>query len=320
MVTQIKEIIKNWNIRQDLSIREIDESDGVHYLGHIWFLGDSYVLKRHNIEDHDKLIRDFHILKALENLNFTSAPLYTNDGEIFFECHNDNVIYTLSKYVPGKTLTEKEIQSENMPAYGFKIGQAIAKLHLALAAIENRMSVVDAEMYKTVIEWAIPKTRDLNMEFNLEIQESIFDDYIKTFGKLYDKLPKQLIHRDSHPGNIIFNNGEVTGFIDFVVDERNVRLRDVCYCLTGLGGDFFGNPEKWFDIIRETLNGYNSVCPLTDEEKQSVFYIMCSIQFICVAYFAGNDKFKQAWEQNRKLAPFVVKHKDQIMNIGNEIK
>jgi serine/threonine protein kinase len=43
-----------------------------------------------------------------------------------------------------------------------------------------------------------------------------------------------IIHRDPNPSNIMFENGEVTGFIDFVISERNVRLFDPCYCATGI--------------------------------------------------------------------------------------
>jgi len=51
-----------------------------------------------------------------------------------------------------------------------------------------------------------------------------FDDYIENFGALYGKLPKQLIHRDPNPSNILFEGDEVSGFIDFDLSEINIRL------------------------------------------------------------------------------------------------
>jgi len=69
---------------------------------------------------------------------------------------------------------------------------------------------------------------------NMGLPDSYFDDYITTFGELFDKLPKQLIHRDPNPSNILFDGGEVTGFIDFDLSHRNIRLLDPCYCATGI--------------------------------------------------------------------------------------
>ena len=74
----------------------------------------------------------------------------------------------------------------------------------------------------------------------LEIDESFFDDYIDNFRKFYDELPKQLIHRDPQmPANILFEDGEVSGFIDFDLSEVEIlRLWDVStvqpeFCLKG---------------------------------------------------------------------------------------
>ena len=53
-----------------------------------------------------------------------------------------------------------------------------------------------------------------------------YDDVV-----LYPKLPRQIIHRDPNPGNIIC--AEVQwGFIDFELAERNVRIYDPCYAAT----------------------------------------------------------------------------------------
>lgn len=52
--------------------------------------------------------------------------------------------------------------------------------------------------------------------------------------KLYPLLPKQLIHRDPNPSNIIVDYGEITGFLDFELTERNVRIFDPCYAATAI--------------------------------------------------------------------------------------
>lgn len=45
-------------------------------------------------------------------------------------------------------------------------------------------------------------------------------------------LPKQLIHRDFHRGNVLFAGEAVSGFFDFDLVHQGPRLFDVCYCAT----------------------------------------------------------------------------------------
>jgi Ser/Thr protein kinase RdoA (MazF antagonist) len=137
------------------------------------------------------------------------------------------------------------------------------------------------------------------------LDERLFDDYIAGFGALFDKLSKQLIHRDPNPGNILFKDGEVSGFINFDLSEVTVRLWDVCYCATGILVESTDEEyEKWLDILGGILHGYDSGGKLTPEEKRAVFYVICSIQMICIAYFESREELKQLAKINRKMFAF----------------
>jgi len=63
------------------------------------------------------------------------------------------------------------------------------------------------------------------------------------------------------------------------------------------------------------LRGYDSEGKLTQEEKQAVFYVICSIKMICVAYFESREEFKQLAEANRKMLVYIVNKKAQIQQI-----
>ena len=63
------------------------------------------------------------------------------------------------------------------------------------------------------------------------------EDYTRTVSLLeavYPSLPKQLIHRDVHFGNFLFFEGSLSGYIDFDLSQRNIRIFDLCYFLSGL--------------------------------------------------------------------------------------
>ena len=166
------------------------------------------------------------------------------------------------------------------------------------------------------MDWALPNVKQQNIQWNMGIADTIFDDYIENFGALYDKLPKQLIHRDPNPSNILFDNGEVSGFIDFDLSEINIRLWDVCYCATGILSEGSDEAyEKWLDILGGILYGYDMEGKLTSEEKQAVFYVICSIQMICIAFFESNDIYRELAKINRQMLKFIIDNKENIMNL-----
>jgi len=150
------------------------------------------------------------------------------------------------------------------------------------------------------------------------LPEKFFEDYTENFGAVFEKLPKQLIHRDPNPSNILFDGTEVSGFIDFDLSEKNTRLWDACYCSTGIlceWKDVENIREKWPLILEGILHGYNSINPLTQEEKKAVFYVLCSIQMICVAYFDSADELQELAKINREMLQFIAESKEIIENI-----
>ncbi|MDE5860408.1 MAG: phosphotransferase [Oscillospiraceae bacterium] len=150
------------------------------------------------------------------------------------------------------------------------------------------------------------------------IPDSFFEDYINNFGGLFEKLPKQLIHRDPNPCNILFDGGEVSGFTDFELSERNVRLWDPCYCATGILSEQRNTEnayDKFPEILEAVLHGYDSVDPLTAEEKQAIYCVICSIQMICVAYFESVNEYKDLAKTNREMLLYIIGQKNKIDNI-----
>lgn len=66
------------------------------------------------------------------------------------------------------------------------------------------------------------------------LDEETFRSAVGNLQDGYDRLPRQLIHRDVHFGNFLFDHGEFSGYIDFDLSQKNIRIFDICYFLTGL--------------------------------------------------------------------------------------
>ncbi|NLM61133.1 MAG: helix-turn-helix domain-containing protein [Clostridiales bacterium] len=307
----LQKILENWDIERGLPIEDIYIMDGSRVSGNVWKVGTDYVLKT---GDREKLLKNLKVAKALSRQGFTSQlPVPARTGAEYLDGQE---IFILSYGLKGNPLPKSDRFGDSRVGFGMKYGKSIARLHEALKDIQSEVMPDEVDLYKHVTEWALPNVRQQNLQWNMGLDDGFFTDYIETFGNLFDSLPKQLIHRDPNPSNILFADGEVTGFIDFDLSEVNVRLWDPCYCATGILCE--SSPEvydKWLDILGGILRGYDSESKLTAEEKQAVFYVICSIQMICVAFFESRDEFKELAKTNREMLKFIVSKKDDIMNI-----
>ena len=305
---ELREILGNWEIKQGLPLRDVFIIDGTRKSDKVWQIGEDYFLKTGSRE---QLLKNLKIAKALEKQHFVSAlPLLTKTGSEYLE---DKEVFVLSRRIPGRPLTRADRWGANRVHYGFEYGKGIARLHRALQEIQRDISPDEVNLYQTIVTWALPKVRQQNIQWNMGIEEKFIQEYQNTLEVLYDKLPKQLIHRDPNPNNILFLEGKVSGFVDFDISEMNVRLWDVCYCATGILSDDEGY-ETWLDILGGILHGYNEENALTEEEKQAVFYVICSIQMIFLAYCEGME-LKQLAGTNRKMLQFIIDNRERVTQI-----
>ena len=308
---ELQNVLENWDIEKNLPVSDIYLSDGSKVSGNVWMVGSDYILKTGNRE---VLMKNLKISKELHKQGFSSSlPILTKTGEEYLDGKD---VFILTRGIKGEPLPRSDRFGDNRIKFGEKYGRSIARLHKALKAIQKDVLPDEVNLYKNVMDWALPNVKQQNIQWNMGIADTIFDDYIENFGALYDKLPKQLIHRDPNPSNILFDNGEVSGFIDFDLSEINIRLWDVCYCATGILSEGSDEAyEKWLDILGGILYGYDMEGKLTSEEKQAVFYVICSIQMICIAFFESNDIYRELAKINRQMLKFIIDNKENIMNL-----
>jgi len=262
------------------------------------------------------MLRNLKVAKALAGQGFAAAtPIPTKSGAEYIDGEK---IIVLTRGIKGSPLAKSDRFGDDRRAFGFKYGQSIARLHNALALIEPEIQPHEQNLYTHVAEWALPETRKLNDRYQMGLPDSFFTDYIDHFGALIDKMPKQLIHRDPNPSNILFDGGEVSGFIDFDLSHRNIRLFDPCYCATGILSEWRGVEsiyEKWPEILASILHGYDSVNPLSAEEREAVYEVVCSIQMIFAAYCEPQKELIELAKTNREMMQYIVGKEEIIRGV-----
>jgi len=307
---QIRQILSKWDINKKLNVDKV-----YCFYGNIkgWNIGEKYVLTTGtNIAG----LRTHNLIAELlskKGINI-SYPLKTKDGQDFFQ--DGDRYYALLNRVEGRYLTPEERYTDGREKIGEKYGKAIGKLHCVLNELEDKLDVNDDNLYNTVVNWAMPETKRIMEQWNSPLPDKFFEEYKINFGALYDKLPKQIIHRDPNPTNILFSGNDVSGFIDFDISEMNVRIFDPCYCATGIlseACEITDGYEKWPEILKGVINGYDNVCPLSDEEKSSILYTIYSIQMIFIAWLNGRDEEKSMAMENRKMLLWIWENSDKLI-------
>ena len=291
------QILEKWDLG-DQHITDIYYEGTGHRNDSACYVGEDYVLKY--TANLGKLLKHTEVSRALNDVGLLSAvPVPTASGELYIR--DGELYFYLTRRLPGTQMVSGRFRRED----GRFVGEILGQLHLALAGIED--AVNEADLLATVRDWALPRAADA-----LQLSDSFCKDYITTFAALYPTLPRQIIHRDPNPGNII-RSGEAWGFIDFDLAERNVRIYDVCYGATAVLSESFGEDnDNWLEILRDMIRGYDSVVHMTDAERQSIPYVILANQFVCVAWFAEQEKYAELFETNKKMTLWLISKLDEL--------
>ena len=294
------QILKHWNLEGE-TITDIYYEGTGNKNDSACYVGEKYVLKY--TANPGKLKKHIEVSKALHSIGLLSAvPVPATDGAEYIS--DGEVYFYLTRRLPGEQLAAHRFADGD----GRFVGEIIGQLHLALSKIEDCVS--DADLLATVRDWALP-----NAKAALNLSDPFCKEYLDTCSALYPTLPRQIIHRDPNPGNIIRAEDQ-WGFIDFELAERNARIYDPCYAATAILSETFGQEnENWLEICRDILLGYDSVIPLTNAERRAVPYVILANQFVCVAWFSQQDKYSELLETNKLMTSWLLGRMTQLAQL-----
>lgn len=297
---KVAQILKCWDLSNE-TITDIYYEGTGNKNENAFYVGERFVLKY--TVNFGKLQKHIEVSKALKSIGLlSSAPVPATDGAEYIQ--DGEVYFYLTRRLPGSQMVSHSFGEGD----GRFVGEIIAQLHLALQKIDDCVS--EADFLSTIRDWALLRAAEA-----LGLTDVFCKEYMDTFAELYPKLPRQIIHRDPNPGNIICADDQ-WGFIDFELAERNVRIYDPCYAATAVLSETFGrNNEAWLEIYREIICGYDSVAKLSEEECRAIPYVILANQFVCVAWFTGQDKYTEIFETNKKMTLWPISKLDELRRV-----
>lgn len=297
---KIAQLLQNWNLSH-ATITDIYYDGTGNKNDNACYVGEEFVLKY--TANLGKLKKHMEVSKALENIGLLSAvPILTADCREYIQ--DGEMYFYLTRRLPGTQMAAHRFDQGD----GRFVGEIIGQLHLALEKIDDCVS--EADLLSTVRDWALPKSREA-----LNLSDAFCKEYLDIFADLYPRLPRQIIHRDPNPGNIICADDQ-WGFIDFELAERNTRIYDPCYAATAVLSETFGKDnDRWLDLYRDILCGYDSVAHLTEDERRAIPYLILANQFVCVAWFSEQDKYEEIFRINKQMTHWLMEKFEELQAI-----
>lgn len=294
----MKEILKEWNL--DVNPNQIYHTT--------WSIKDTYVLKEYT--DLNTLQKNIQMHKILHESGIPVPEICPlSDGREYC-CKNDKM-YVLFTKLKGSNIVNHEQMDES---WYFEFGRILAKLHIAFQKCEKDISFWNNSLLEEMQGWV---KQNLDKYAPGYVSTNEIEAAISQLSQVYGELPRQLIHRDVHLGNFLFEGKQFSGYIDFDLSQRNIRIFDICYFLLGLLNKEDSNridEESWFRNVRQVMEGYDSLIKLKDVEKLSVACVMKNIELLFIAYFLSVGDEKSA-KDSAELFHYVNKNETRIQSV-----
>ncbi len=258
---------------QDVEIKRLNGYDNANYL--IKTNTAKYVFKTYCYNK--------KLLALVEAENETLLFLQESDKNIFpkpiqftdssfikiLKIDSEETICRMLSFLDGELMgnvdpTEKLFQS---------FGVFLAEMDLKLQKFDNY--TIKAREW----EWGIQYI-NLNKKYIQDIANAKDRSTVEYFFQQFEEnvvptlpdLRKSVIHNDANDWNVLVNNGEISGLIDFgdlayspLINELAVAITYACYDKE--------NPLKWASII---LKSYHNKLPIEEKEIKVLYYLVAS--------------------------------------------
>jgi homoserine kinase type II len=194
-----------------------------------------------------------------------------------------NGVYELFEYIPGQTYPQTLEGT-------FDSGRILALYHKLLEEFKSEWQPPSGSYHAATavdsglraISANIPET-DENREVT-QLLNFLLTTYrasaVKVQSLGIDNWPKQIVHADWHPGNMLFRDNRVVAVIDYDSARLLPRIIDVAngsLQFSIIGGD--DDVSKWPDYLDESrfkrfLRGYDEVMLLSQAEIRTIPLLM----------------------------------------------
>lgn len=293
-----------WSL-EDAPISHVYNTNTGHRSDHIFAIGHEYFVRVSRMPG--ELQRQAALQQALAGQHLAAPIIPTGRGEEVYRLQDTD--FLLLGRTHGQPVNAFAMLDQ--PSTARALGEGLARLHAALRTCDAALCTRE-DFAATLRNWAVPAARAAMLP-----EPAWLNDFASQAEAAFAGLPEQIVHRDPNPDNILMEDGEVTGFLDFDLTRILPRIFDLCYAATGILSVTYPHASEeqrlhFFDVLHGICAGYSTVSPLTQAELTAIPCMVLGIQLTCVAAFAGSDKLAEQFETNQQMLQFILKHQRQF--------
>lgn len=219
-----------------------------------------------------------------------AVPVLIPDRTGRFSVEYHGRTYTVSKYlhagVPPDDPAELDVLYNN-------IGCAIGDIHTSLATFP--MDGVSDETWRQDLatearRWAADVASIARYE---SVMRRFEREHLAALEEALSGLPKQLIHRDCHLGNVIVDGTAVVGFVDCDHFCIGPRILDLAYFFSAIAKWLMDDDEAIDEALRRfslLLSGYAERCELSVRDRAALPYTMIGVALNFAWWFKGRGE------------------------------
>ncbi|MDD5327358.1 MAG: phosphotransferase [Phycisphaerae bacterium] len=291
--------------------------------------GEFLLKRRPKGEDNLYHVAFAHAIQAhLSETDFPLAPLVTASDQKNTILYLNNHIYELFEFVTGSRYDGSAEATADA-------GLHLANFHRYLTDFAKKWkppgtSFHDSSIVRIHLKTAGTKKMahpDKKLQKTAEILMTLYNDSSVRVSELgFDSWPRQIVHGDWHPGNMLFSNHKLTAVLDFdsvkiaspVTDLANGMLQ---FSIVGNRP----NPADWPDYFDQAklvqfLNSYRRVIELDQSKLTSLLDLMIetmiaeSILPVAATGFFGNLSGLEFLKMIQRKADWLNNNRDTIIH------
>jgi homoserine kinase type II len=183
-------------------------------------------------------------------------------------------------------------------------GQSLAKLHLAGQDIEGlKGNIFGVGSWRDYFDKYCDKI-DLGGEFETQAVTDEIDFLAENWPS---GLAAGLVHADFFPDNLLFDDGAVSGLLDFYYACKDLLAYDLAIALTA----WCGPAQEWPRpaLIRSFLDGYESVRLIEGSERQALPLLLrgACLRFALTRLYDWSATPKDAMIRKKNPMEYILK-------------
>ncbi len=246
-----------------------------------------YKTYKHSASLKDTILAENEVLLHLEEgfISHIPRPVPHNDNSYvkILDSENGKVISRMLTFLPGEFLGDTKHTKSLFESLGSFLGRLDTKLadltNYTIQARKLKWDIQYLDLNKKYI-------RDISKPKDRNVVAYFFNQFEEIVRPVIPELRKQIVHNDANEWNILVQNGEVSGIIDFgdlahtfLINELAIAITYGCYDKE--------NPLEWAVIL---IKAYNQEVPLEEKELKILYYLIAARLCISVCNSAHARK------------------------------